>query len=208
MLCSLIVACSSQNSQARTSRQCAQMASKKWALFFILLTVVCMIIIYVIITCVTNIFLIRNYQKQQQERQHALDIQDQLRVRTPLEHLHDHRSNPGHKILTRSERRFRERLLKKSLEKTWSQDRSRSHREEKDPVVRGHPAIKKISRMNRQPSPPKSYNWHQLHLLFNRLCIYTALPFLTFCVFCHHLRINLTESLLLEEFDEAEVFES
>ena len=185
------------------------MEFKEWALLFILLTI-CIIIILTI--CII-IIIIWNHEKQKlklQELQQALDAQDRLRVRTPQDHLNEYKSNPGHKFLTRSERRLRERLLEKSLKKTWSQDRSRSHSKGTEPVVKGHPAIKQFSRMNRQlrqPSLPKSYNWHELHLLFNQLCIYTALPFLTFCVLCHHLRINLTESLLLEESAEAELWE-
>ena len=97
--------CLSQNSPAWTSRQCAQMESEKWALVFILLTI-CVIIMCIIIICITIIciFIIWNHQKQRlQERQHALDAQDRLPVRIPQEHLHEHKSNPGHKILTRSE---------------------------------------------------------------------------------------------------------
>lgn len=171
-----------------------QMEFKKWLQYlftsFFLLTILHVVRCYL--------------EKQRQQRKQALNIED--RVRTPQELLHEYKTNAGHKYLTRSERRFRERLLEKYLQKTWSQDRSRSHSKGTEPVRR-HPAVKEFSRMNRQlrqPSPPESRIWHQLHLLFNELCIYTALPFLTFSILCHHLRINLTESLLLEHEEDSD----
>ena len=181
------------------------MEFKEWALLFVLLTIciiICIIVIWSFFICSIVI-----WNREKQKLQQGLDGPERFRVRTPQENLNEYKSNPGHKFLPRSERRIRERVLEKSLKKAWSQDRSRSHSKGTQPVVKGHPAIEKFSRMNRQlrqPSLPKSYNSHQLHLLFNQLCIYTALPFLTFCVLCHHLRINLTESLLLEDSDEAE----
>ena len=74
------------------------------------------------------------------------------------------------------------------------------------------PALKKISRTNRQLKQPcleKSHIAH-LHLLFDKLCIYTTLPFLTLILFCHYLRICLTELYVLEVEegpDEVELYE-
>lgn len=124
--------------------------------------------------------------------------------------LEEYKTNPGHKTLTPSERRFQERVPEEQLTETWNQEQSRSHTRETEPV-RGHPAaVKEISRINRQlrqPSPQKSRISHLLHLLFLRLCIYIALPFLTLCIFCHSLRINLTESSLLEVEEESDQVE-
>ena len=158
---------------------------------------------------VTILLIIELYLDKQERQALKQGLNDQD-TRTPQERLDEYKSNLGHRFLTRSERRFREHLFETSLKATRSQDRSRFHSKGTGPVVRGHPAIKKFSRMNRQlrqPSLPKSYNWHQLRLLFNQLCIYTALPLLTFCVLCHHLRINLTEPFLLEDSDDAEAWE-
>lgn len=156
--------------------------------------------------------------KQFVEQYEQAQLEKQKELRTPQECVNEYRSNPGHRYLTRSERRRRERLLEK-LKKTWSQDqnqeRSRSHSIVRDPVNnhRRHPALKQFSRITRQlpqPQPQSTHpefriNWHQLHLFYNKLCIYTALPLLTFCVFCHHLRINLTEPE--EESDDTEFSE-
>lgn len=145
---------------------------------------------------------------RQQELKQALEIK--VNPRTPQDILKVYKSNPGHKFFTRSERRFRERQLEKRLKQSWSQSGSHSKGTEPKPgiePVRRNPALKGISRMNRQlrqPSPPKSHISHLLHLLFPRLCIYTALPFLTFCIFCHSLRINLTELSLLEVEEETD----
>ena len=74
------------------------------------------------------------------------------------------------------------------------------------------PALKKISRTNRQLKQPCLEQSHieHLHLFFDKLCIYTALPFFTLIVFCHYLRISLTELYVLgleEGSDEVELYE-
>lgn len=164
--------------------------------------------------------------KRLQELKQALDIKNN--PRTPQDILKVYKNNPGHKFFTRSERRFREQQLKKRLKQSWNQNGSHTKgtgtepepkpkpEAETEPVKR-NPALKEFSRMNRQlrqPSPPKSHSHisHLLHphLLLLKLCIYTALSFLTFCIFCHSLRINLTESSLLEvegESDDLELWD-
>ena len=178
-----------------------------------------------VILSITNYYLNIRRQHKLKLLQAALEVQN--KSRTPQDILQEYKNNPNHRFLTRSERRYRERLLEKHLKHTWSQGRSRphshthSHRHTsgQDPV-KEIPTLQGISRMNRQlslntlsqPTPKKSRNISvalspRLHLLFDKLCIYTALPLLTFCVFCHNLRINLIESHLLQ-FGEEEESES
>ena len=153
---------------------------------------------------------LKELEQRLQNQKRALD--DLKRSRTPQECLDEYKSNPDHKYLTRSERRRRERLLEKRLKKTWrpsqEQERSRSHSIVRDPVNRGHPALKQFSRINRQlpqlTLPEFRIIWHQLHLLYEKLCRYTALPFLTFYVFCLHLQISLTGPLLPEPEEESD----
>ncbi|KAF6235982.1 hypothetical protein HO173_005610 [Letharia columbiana] len=140
-----------------------------------------------------------------QELEQALETQK--KPRTARDIFNEYKNNPGHKFLTRSERRFREHQLRKHLKQTWNQEQSLTHTNGTEPVRRENPAVKEFSRMNRQlrqPSPQKSPFSHLLHLLFIKLCIYTALPFLTLSIFCHSLRISLTASLLLEVEEESE----
>ena len=143
-------------------------------------------------------------RRQLQELKQALDIKNS--PRTPQDILKEYKNNPGHKFLPRSERKFREHQLEKHLKQTWTQRRSHTSTKRREPV-RENPAVKELSCMSRQlwqPSPPKSRISHLLHVLFLRLCIYTALPFLTCCVFCHNLGINLTESYLLQVEEESD----
>ena len=169
--------------------------------------------------------LIRLYldNPRQQEPKPSLDIESRSRTRTQQDILNEYKQNPGHKFLTRSEQRFRERQLKKHLKRTWRTEPALR----REPPVNVDPAIssKEISRMNRQlrqqsqSQPSLQISHHtssssssssHLHFLFNRLCIHTALIFLSFTIFCHSLRINLKESYLLQveqESDQAEFWE-
>lgn len=118
------------------------------------------------------------------------------------------KNNPGHKKRTRSARRFRERQRDMHLKHWWSKNKKRSRYHTKGPEpIREDPTVKKISRMNCQQLQPCLGNSHISHLLplfHNKLCIYTALPFLTFGIFCYHLRIHLTESIWLEIGEESD----
>ena len=170
------------------------------------------------LSILATLSLIRLYldnQKRQQEPKPPLDIiESRSRTRTQQDILNEYKQNPGHKYLTRSEQRFREQQLKKHLKRIWRTE----PRQGREPPVNVDPAIKEISRMNRQvrqqhtqPSLENSLTSHlNLPFLFYRLCILTVLPFLSFSIFCHSLRLNLTESYLLqvdEESDEAELWE-
>ncbi|KAL9130928.1 MAG: hypothetical protein Q9175_006900 [Cornicularia normoerica] len=153
--------------------------------------------------------LIRFYLKirRVQEPKQAPDIES--KSCTPQDILNEYKNNSGHKFLTRSERRFREHQLEKHLKQTWRQQRRRSigSQTKGTEPVRENPAVEESSRMNRplrQPFTPQSRISHLQHLSFYKLCIYTALPFLTFSIFCHNLRINLTESVSLEVEEESE----
>ena len=156
--------------------------------------------------------LIRRYlvTQEQPKPEPVLDIENKSHTQQDI--LNEYKQNPGHKSLNRSEQRFRERLLKRHLKRVWS-EQSRAQRRE--PVVNVDPSPKEASRMNRQLSrPSQPYEPYKpcvdqfpiayLHSLFNRLCIYTVLPFLTFSIFCHSLRISLTESYLLQFEEEKE----
>ena len=164
--------------------------------------------------------MIRCYRKsqRQQKRKQAPDIESKSRSSQDIRKiLKIYKRNPGHKFLTKQEQRIGELELERHLRKIWSQERRRIHSKGREPA-REDPAIKEFSRMNRQlrqPPPPqpstqKSRISHLLHLFFIELCIHTALPLLTFCIFCHSLRISLRESYLPqleleveEESDEA-----
>ena len=159
------------------------------------------------------VILIRFYLKsqEQQETNPALDMES--RSRTPQDILNDYKKNQGSNYLTRSERRFRERQLSNHLGHFWSLQQSRSCTSIQGlEPVNVDPALKKISRTNRQLMQPcleKSHIAH-LHLSFDKLCIYTALPFLTLILLCHYLRISLTELYVLEieeGSDEVELYE-
>ena len=149
--------------------------------------------------------MIRCYRKsqRQQKLKQALDIKGRSRESQDIQKILEiYKRNPGHRFLTRREQRIREVQLKKYLRKIWSQEGRRIDTKGTE-SAREDPAIKGISRMNRQlrqpsPSPQKPRISHLLHLLFIELCIHTALPLLTFCVFCHSLRISLRESYLPE----------
>lgn len=167
------------------------------------------------LSILATLSLIRLYldKQRQQELKPPLDtIESRSRTRTQQDILNEYKQNPGHKFLTRSEQRFREQQLKKHLKRIWRTE----PRQGREPPVNVDPAIKEISRMNRQlrqqqtqPSLQNSLTSH-LPFLFYRLCILTVLPFLSFSIFCHSLRLNLTESYLLQvdqESDEAELWE-
>ena len=138
------------------------------------------------------------------EPKQAEDIES--KVLTRQEKVLEYKNNPGHKFLPRSERRLKERQLAKYLE---SQERSRTKGVKRLEPVRKDPPVKKISRMNRQPKarqpsvslpvkPWKSLISCTTVSFYHKLCIYTALPFLTFYLFCQSLRFYLTESYLVE----------
>lgn len=163
-----------------------------------------------------NLISFHRKSQRRQERKPGLDLESRSRVLVLQDIINQYRKNPDHQCLTRSEQRFRERQLRKQLEHIWTKERSRSrtYTQEVEPV-NVDPAIKKISRMNRQlrvlkqPSLAlaKSHT-AQLRLLFDELCIHTALPFLTFCIFCHCLRLSLRESYLVEAEQESDQAES
>lgn len=173
-----------------------------------------------IINCLTilaTLDIIRGYLKyqRQQKPKKALDIESRSRTTQDiLKILKIYKNHPGHKCLTRHEQRLREGQLEKYLRQSWSQisqERRRPHSKVSKGITaepaREDPAFKKISRMNRQlsqPLPQKSRLSHLLHLLFLELSIHTALPFLTFCIFCHSLRMSLTEVYLLQVEEESE----
>lgn len=152
--------------------------------------------------------------QRRQERKPALDIESRSRALVLQDILKEYKREPDHQCLTQSEQRFRERQLRKQLEHIWTKERSRSRTcfQEVEPV-NVDPTIKKISRMNRQlrvlrqPSVAKSHT-ARLRLLFDGLCIHTALPFLTFCIFCHCLRLSLIDSYLLQAKQESDQAES
>ena len=154
-------------------------------------------------------------ERRQQRLKQRQDIENQPRTQQDI--LNEYKNNPGHRSLTRSERRFRERQLEKHLERTWNVERSRSDRPRpRARTVRKDPAINKgpgpvVSRMNRQlKQQPRLEISHislslSPHLLLQKLFIFTALTFLAFCIFCQSLRTNLTESYYYSlEFDEEE----
>ena len=129
--------------------------------------------------------------------------------RTRQDILSEYKNNPGHKFLTRGERRFREVHLERQLKKSRRQQRSRFigyHTKGKRPEPIENPAVEKFSRrqLTCQSSPKPRTISHRHHLSFHELCIYTALPFLTFSIFCQSLRTNLTESYLLQFETESE----
>ena len=138
--------------------------------------------------------------------------------RTRHDILSEYKNNPGHKFLTRSERRFREVQLEKHIKRSRRQERSRfigyHHTKGQGTEPIENPAVEKFSRSqltsNFQSSPKPRTTSHRHHVSFHELCIYTALPFLTFCIFCQSLRTNLTESYLLqfeaESEDELDLF--
>ncbi len=196
----MFVACSTQTHRHGQSDSIVQMELIKWHLCFMR----CLAILAIL-------DMIRCYRKsqRQQKRKQALDIRSRPRESQDIQKiLKIYKRNPGHRFLTRHEQRNREVQLERQLRKIWSQERRRIHTKGTEPA-REDPAIKEISRMNRQlrqPSPQKSRISHLLHLLFIELCIHTALPLLTFCIFCHSLRISLRESYLpeLEVEEESE----
>lgn len=167
-----------------------------------------------VIFSIFNLISFRLNSQRRQERKPALHIESRSRALVLQDILNEYKKNPDHQRLTQSEQRFRERQLRKQLEHIWTKERSRSGTctQEVEPV-NVDPVIKKISRMNRQlrvlrqPSLAKSHT-AQLRLLFHGLCIHTALPFLTFCIFCHCLRLSLIESYLLEAEQESDQAES
>ena len=143
--------------------------------------------------------------QRQQELKLAADIES--RLRTQHDSLNQSRNNNTRpRLLTRSERRFRERQLQKQSGLRSQQGSPPRPRKEKEAEpVRKDPAIKEISRMNnRHLRPPPqlrqpSHISRLLRLLFDKLCTYTAqvvFPFHVFFVFCHHLRLCLRDSYL------------
>ena len=140
--------------------------------------------------------------------------------RTRQDVLSEYKNNPGHNFLPRGEGRFQnwklERYLKRSRRQ---QQRSRYHTvhtkgKGREPIET--PAVEKFSRswqltlqsspnLKPQPQPqPRTISHRQQNVFFHKLCIYTALPFLTFSVFCQSLRMNLTESYSLQAEVESE----
>ena len=151
-----------------------------------------------ILATLSLIRLYLNNQRQQEPKQPAQDIESRSYTHTQQDILNEYKQNPGHKYLTRSEQRFREHQLKKHLKRIWRTEPPQGG----EPPVNVDPALKEISRMNRQlrqqhtqPSLQNSPT-SQLQFPFNRLCIHTALPFLSFSIFSHSLRLNLTESVI------------
>lgn len=160
------------------------------------------------------VILIRSYLKSQEQQETNPALDTESRSCTPQDILNDYKKNQGFNYLTRSERRFRERQLSNHLGHFWSLQQSRSCTSSIQGLepVNVDPALKKISRTNRQLKQPCREKSHiaLLHLLFDKLCIYTALPFLTLILFCHYLPISLTELYVLEVeegSDEVERYE-
>ena len=174
------------------------MVDNKWLEYIGLCLLVCLIS-----------FLIRLYLKCEEwdELRQALDSEiGESRTRHDI--LSEYKNNPGHKFSTRSERRFREVQLERQLKKSRRRRRSRFigyHTKGKGTEPIENPAVEKFSRsqLTFQSSPkPRTPILHRQHISFHELCIYTALPFLTFSIFCQSLRINLTESFLLQFGEE------
>ena len=132
--------------------------------------------------------------------------------------LSEYKNNPGHNFLPRGEGRFKnwklERYLKRSRRQ---QQRSRFigyHTKEKGREPIEIPAVEKFSRSRQltfqsspilKPKPqPRTISHRQQNIFFHKLCIYTALPFLTFSFFFQSLRMNLTESYSLQAEVESE----
>ena len=184
----------------------AQMFGNKWLDFIGLC-----LLIYLIS------FLIRLYLEVKELDELRQEIESEIgESRTRHDILSEYKNNPGHQFLTRSERRFRQVHLERQLKRIRRQERSRfigyHHTKGQGTEPIENPAVEKFSRsqLTFQFSPKPRPTSHRHHVSFHELCIYTALPFLTFCIFCQSLRTNLTESYLLqfeaESEDELDLF--
>ena len=156
--------------------------------------------------------LIRLYAELEERHKLRHELESEIgESRTRQDILSEYKNNPGHKSLTRSERRFiREVRLERHIKRSRGQQRSRfigyHHTKGKGPEPIENPAVEKFSRrqLTFQSSPKPRTISHRPHVSFHELCIYTALPFLTFSIFCQSLRMNLTESYWLQVEAESE----
>ena len=176
-----------------------QQAYNKWLDFIGLCLLVCFIL-----------YEIRHHLKLKKwyEVKQALDSKSG-ESRTRHDILSEYKNNPGHKFLSRSERRFREVQLERQIKRSRKQQRSRFigyHTKGQGTEPIENPAVEKFSRrqLTFQSSPKPRTTSHRPHVSFRELCSYTALPFLTFFIFCQSLRTNMTESYLLQVEAESE----
>ena len=153
--------------------------------------------------------LVKLYLEEQEWDELRQEIESEIREYRDI--LSEDKNNPGHKSLTRSERRFiREVQLERHRKRIRRQQGSRligyHHTKGQGTEPIENPAVERFSRsqLTFQSSPKPRTTSHGQHVSFHKLCIYTALPFLTFCSFCQSLRTNLTESYLLQFEAESE----